>query len=366
MHQHNPHFSTNQLRSVRAPADVYKGLAGGLFRSVSNAPRKITAVTYRDLMARNFPDREWVMEPWLRQGESVMIWAASGVGKTMLTLTLAIAMAGGGSFAGWAAGRPRKVLLVDGEMHVQDLQERLKTLTRAVSGIDHDALADNLKIIARQGQAPDSGPFYDISCPNGQAQLLRRVDQEEAEVVFLDNYTTLSDSLADENDAVAFKPIMGLLLGFKQRNVSVMLVHHASKGGQAYRGSTALETTFEVIIGLKRPDDARPGNAHFRLEFGKFRQKGGASTQSRVFALADDHWIVSEDEDDTLTRILGALRSCRYGSQKEIAVALAIDPATVSRQLKRAVLDGCVTRRGIKEALGEATSGDPPGPEDDF
>ena len=36
------------------------------------------------------------MDPWLKQGESAMVYAAPGVGKSMLALTLALGVAGGG------------------------------------------------------------------------------------------------------------------------------------------------------------------------------------------------------------------------------------------------------------------------------
>ena len=61
-----------------------------------------------------------------QNGETAIIWAASGVGKTMLGLSLAMALAGGGTVGEWTASRALNVLYVDGEMHEQDIQDRLK------------------------------------------------------------------------------------------------------------------------------------------------------------------------------------------------------------------------------------------------
>lgn len=309
------------------------------------------AYSYAELMRRPKTERTSLVSPWVRQGESVMIWAASGVGKTMLTLTLAIAMAGGGSFAGWSCETPRKVLLIDGEMHLQDLQDRLEMLTAAVTGVDRDALGRNLTIIARQAQPSDSQEFYDISSIEGQDRLLKRVAFEGSQVVILDNYTTLSDGLADENDAGAFKPVMRLLMGLKRQDVSVILVHHSNKSAASYRGSTALETTFEVIIGLTRPEGAQPGNASFRLTFTKFRQKGDGTTAPRVFTLDGTGWYAAEDEADLTTRIVAAIKSCRYSTQADVAQAMGINAATVSRHLTKAQVGGFITKREIQMAL---------------
>ncbi len=44
--------------------------------------------------------------PRLRRGETAPIWAASGVGKTMLSLSLAMAMATGGALVPGSQGSP--------------------------------------------------------------------------------------------------------------------------------------------------------------------------------------------------------------------------------------------------------------------
>ena len=48
-------------------------------REIAHPLKQITA---GQLLAMNFPPREFAIDPWLRTGESAMIWAASGVGKT--------------------------------------------------------------------------------------------------------------------------------------------------------------------------------------------------------------------------------------------------------------------------------------------
>jgi RecA-family ATPase len=90
-----------------------------------------------DLLSRQYPPREMVIDPWLRQGETVMVWAATGVGKTWFTLSLAVAIAGGGKVGEWFADKARRVLVIDGEMHQQDLADRLRFIgDTAVT--DHD------------------------------------------------------------------------------------------------------------------------------------------------------------------------------------------------------------------------------------
>ncbi|SCD25299.1 hypothetical protein BR141012304_20833 [Brucella inopinata] len=103
--------------------------------SIAAVKPMLRGITAGQLLAQKFPPREFVIEPWLRTGESALIWAPTGVGKTWLTLSLSMAIAGGGRVWEWKAPKPRKVLIIDGEMNVQDLQERMAFLSKS-KGVD--------------------------------------------------------------------------------------------------------------------------------------------------------------------------------------------------------------------------------------
>jgi RecA-family ATPase len=112
-------------------------------------------VSLGDLLDRQWPKREFVIGPWLYAGESVLIWADTGVGKTWLTLSLAVAIAGGGKVWQYEAPKPRKVMIIDGEMHAQEFTERARELVLGgkVRGLDVEELRRNVTVCARQGQA---------------------------------------------------------------------------------------------------------------------------------------------------------------------------------------------------------------------
>src|SRR5215470_9289787 len=67
-------------------------------------------------LAEPIPPRESLLSPILLEQSLAMIHAWRGVGKTHVALGIAYAVASGGSFLGWKAERPRKVLYLDGEM----------------------------------------------------------------------------------------------------------------------------------------------------------------------------------------------------------------------------------------------------------
>ena len=307
-----------------------------------------------ELLAKTFDERELVIDPWLRTGETALIWAGSGVGKTMLTLSLALAVAGGGKVWEWSSGKPRKVLIVDGEMHLQDLQERIKLLgATAVKGVDMAQVGQNLTIVARQAQDPKS-TFFDVTDEEHQMALLERCQRGGVEVLIIDNLSTVADGLDDENDAVAFRCVQSFMLRMKQTGITTILVHHARKDGQEPRGSTALATTFEVILGLKKPSVPVHGRASFVATFSKFRAQGNQSTSPRTWTLGETGWTVEEDPEDELVATLRAIQSLKFSTQKDLATHFGITEGAMSKRINRLVASGQITRDGVKDALGRA------------
>lgn len=319
-------------------------MSGASVTSVKSKP-DLRGITAAKLLQTTFPSREFAIDPWLRTGESALIWAATGVGKTWLTLSLALAMAGGGRVWEWKAPKARKVLIVDGEMNVQDLQERINHLmdTGAVDGLDREIMGRNLLLMPRQYQNPRA-QFYDITDPESQGRILDQMETKGAEVIIIDNLTTCADGLADENDATAFRSIMGFLLMMKQAGKTAIVVHHANKAGTDARGSTALEATFEVKLGLQRPPVVKPGEASFITEFGKFRGRGNDSLRPRVWTLRESGWDVQDDTGSADQRVLDAVRTLKYVNQSELAAALGMAQGTVSKALSRAVAIGSIKK----------------------
>jgi RecA-family ATPase len=112
-------------------------------RKPTKKKSKLKMPTLAQLLTSTFKHRRHLLHPWLREQESCMVYADTGVGKSLFALSAALAIAGGGEFLGWSPekkkdGQGWRVLYVDGEMHITDIQERAKMLLDAVAGIDRD------------------------------------------------------------------------------------------------------------------------------------------------------------------------------------------------------------------------------------
>src|SRR5260370_2715332 len=79
-----------------------------------------------EFVAADLPERPPLLDPILSSNTLALLYGPRGLGKSFVALGIAWAAASGGSFLGWRANRPHRVLYVDGEMAAGDLRRRLQ------------------------------------------------------------------------------------------------------------------------------------------------------------------------------------------------------------------------------------------------
>lgn len=320
----------------------------------------LETITLGRLLAHPFPPREHVLAPWFRDAESVLLWAPPGLGKSLLALSMALAVAGGGEVLGWKAPKPRRVMYLDGEMHAADLRDRLEMLRGAVAGLDAEATEENFLLLSRQLQRDPFAPFPDIASEEGADEVIARALEHGAELVIVDNLATCA-IVTDENDAAAMRPVLNFLMRLKSAGIAVVLVHHSDKGGRAARGSSMLSTTFEASIGLHRVDGHAVGTgAAFELRWTKFRGAPSAATRDTQVELVGGRWRSSPAKGGEVGALVDAVRSGRCRNQTELAKMLgaAWDQPKVSRVRRDAIQMRAITPAEWNECLRTAREED--------
>lgn len=310
----------------------------------------------------DIPEREYLLLPWLRQGDSALIYAPTGAGKSIFTLALCLAVAGGGDFLGWRCAKPRKVFYVDGEMPEADIIERARMLLPTIEGCDAEAARGNLCFLARQAQHMDA-EFPDLATPEGQADVLKRATAGGYELLVLDNFSTLAEC-EDENAAGAFNGIVKFLMRAKQAGLACVLIHHSNKNGTDYRGSSKLATTFEVLIGLSRSTKASiPRDAlGFDLAWAKYRHKRDATTRGRSVWFGKDDttgalaWHYETTEAEELGELVELVKTLNYAKQAELAEAIGISTGELSKRKARAIVLKLISEEDWAGCLAQARS----------
>jgi RecA-family ATPase len=204
----------------------------------------LKAITAHELLSMEMPLRELILAPWLPAKGLTMIYGPRGIGKTHLVLGCAWAIASGGNFLIWKAKTPRKVLIIDGEMPGQVLQERLALIA-------HDAVTEPqpgyLNFLPMDMQ--ERG--FDLAGIDDQEELEPLLDGIDAIVV--DNISTLSRG-GKENEGESWLPVQQWALEQRRAGRSVIFIHHAGKGGQQ-RGTSRREDVLDTVMSLRQPQD---------------------------------------------------------------------------------------------------------------
>ena len=391
------------------------GLKGGhIMPDLAHKPpipgHPIKTCTLRELMEMQLPHRRHLVIPWLRQGESSMIFAAPGVGKSLFALDIALSVAGGGKALGvWQTGAgdskteggqrekaPEatrdsnaetapcgwKVLYVDGEMPLDDIRDRANMLMQGKiqqeDGFDREQAGQNLHFMARHQQDDILADFVDLADADSRRNLLARIQRERIDLVILDNLSTLA-AFEDENAASSFNGPVDFLQRLKSIGTACILVHHTNKGGEEFRGSSRIATTFETLALLKaaaappfiedgQEDDGESDSSAsaFTLEWRKYRGRRDTSIQDKaIFILSVDtqgkaaRWHVMDTESGMMLAMLEMVRSKQCPTQRELAEALGTSPATLSRMKQKAIKEGRITKKewdALLKAAGQSNA----------
>jgi AAA domain/Homeodomain-like domain len=308
--------------------------AGGF--SLTDGPSEtLRVLTAHELLALELRPREMVLAPWLASKGLAMVYGPRGIGKTHVSLGAAYAIATGGTFLRWRAEVPRRVLIVDGEMPAQVLQQRLAAITDASD---------------KEPPTPDHLRILSVDLQERGLDLTNEADRESlgleignSEVIFLDNISTLTRA-GRENEAESWLPMQEWALEQRRAGRSVVFIHHAGKGGQQ-RGTSRREDVLDTVIALRKPADYQPDQgARFELHFEKSRGFYGDDAKPFEAAFGADGWTTRDLQDADLARIV-ALAGDGL-SVREIAEETGISKSRVSRLQQRARSQGSMGGTG--------------------
>jgi len=283
----------------------------------------LVALNIKELLALNIPPRELILSPWLPTQGLTMIYAVRGIGKTLVALWLAYAVATGGSFLKWKADKSRRVLYLDGEMPLVSMQERMARIVKDTANEPPD---DYFRLVNPDAQ--ERG--FNLATEEGQRRLEPLLTG--VELVIVDNISTLA-SFGRENESESWLPLQEWALNLRRRNISVLFIHHAGKGG-SQRGTSRREDVLDTVIALRHPKNYDPqSGAHFEVHFEKARGLMGEDAAPFDAKLTPQGWTFQTLENVRLDQIM-ALKAEGL-TQREIAEELGISAPTVNRTLKR-------------------------------
>lgn len=228
---------------------------------------KDAILNYACLMSLKLPERERIF-PWLPVGGIVMAYGPRGIGKTFLDLAMAVSLCTGTPFLRWESPQPTGVLHVDGEMDLDDLRGRVTALLP-------EPPKAPLVFLTSQHVYRTLEKDLILTDPDVRQEITKILDDRpELRVLIIDNISCLFSGI-DEDRKKDWEPIAAWLIRLRHRGISIILVHHAGKGGQQ-RGTSGREDSLDTVIQLKKPAGyEQQEGCHFELSFEKCRSAKG-------------------------------------------------------------------------------------------
>lgn len=172
-------------------------------------------------------EEEWIVEPILPARRLVAIYSAPKVGKSLLMLEVAVAVAAGRKVLGVTLDRARRVLYVDFENDPKaDIRERLQAMGHKPADLDNLVYLSFPSLSYLDGE-------------RGSLELLAAVGVYECEVVIIDTVSRAVGGDENENDTwLNFYKHTGIKL--KRAGVALIRLDHSGKDEtKGQRGGSA-------------------------------------------------------------------------------------------------------------------------------
>lgn len=305
-----------------------KVLVGGTVTVNPPQPEEVEewqSLSASELVHREIPPRQ----PILVEGEAVLFYGQSinqilawrGVGKTNFALGLAGALAAGGNILGFQARDPRRVLYLDGELPLAQLQERV----RAFVAPEHRR---NVQLFSPEMLKSPRG--LNLVSQKDFDSLMRLVEKQQTEVIFLDSQATLMNG--DSNKSEFQEQRMDVLRALRWAGLCVIEMHHVGKTG-LQRGISKNDDILDVQMYLKKPKEWEPEDGlEFEVAYEKIRHSAHLDSNYKV-RLVDGIWSkLAADE----VALVGEMVT-KGKQMREIAKELKTSKSRVHRLYKKAL-----------------------------
>ena len=188
-------------------------------------------------------EEDWIVEPLLAARRLVALYSAPKVGKSLLMLEVAAAIANGKGMFGYPGTRPRRTLYVDFENDPRgDVRERLTNM-----GYGPDDL-DNLVLLS----FPTLGK---LDTERGSQELMAAVAHYGVEIVVIDTVSRAIEGEENSNDTwLNFFKHTGLKM--KQAGIALIRLDHSGKDeGKGQRGGSAKSGDVDAVWRLSKITD---------------------------------------------------------------------------------------------------------------
>ena len=231
---------------------------------------------------RTLPERDFLLGRVFSTTTRAMLSAKTGLGKTHLGFAFGFAIGAALSFCHWQGHRKARVLIVDGEMSVELVKERLADVEKRTG-----CRPSTVYVLCRE----DAANMPPLDTPEGQRWLDDLIESLGGiDFLILDSVMALTTG--DLKEEESWRPVIPWMLSLTKRRIGVLWINHTGHDATRSYGTSTREWQLDVVMIAEKVDDPDADIA-LKLTFTKARQRRPETREdfeTVVLRLKDDAW----------------------------------------------------------------------------
>ncbi len=249
--KNSPPLSGNELDTTFqsiAKREILKSTNQSIHRNdlLTNEPLQI--LTYQQFIELVFPPNSWLVDRLIPKDGITCISGQPKVGKSMLSLYLAVCIATGINFLGHFETEKAGVLYISKDEPMNLTQSRLKKM-----------------VVDSNGELPitfisDTKLFFDSD--RYISQLLTIIDSNQIKVIIIDSFRRIFRG--NENESQTINEVQNRLKKIQEKGVTIIFIHHHGKGGffkrtggDKLRGSSDILAMLDSLLLIEQVGDEK-------------------------------------------------------------------------------------------------------------
>ena len=236
-------------------------------------------------LMRELPKPDFILGKWLTTTSRTMLYASTGIGKTMFSIAMAMAMASGRPFLHWQVARPSRVLLIDGEMARRVMKDRIAAEANRLG-----VVPDTMYVLSHE----DVMKFKPLNVKEGRMFIndeIKRIGG--VDFIIFDNIMSLISGDMKEEDS--WRKTLPWIRWLTRKSIGQMWLHHTGHDASHSYGTKTREWQLDNLIRLETVD--KPGiDVSFKLSFEKAREREPSNRrdfEDVTVTLDNDAWTFS-------------------------------------------------------------------------
>jgi KaiC/GvpD/RAD55 family RecA-like ATPase len=202
--------------------------------------------SFKELVEREIASRDLIVDPLLAKREIVLLQAIPKIGKSVMSLNIAMQAAKGKPWLGFKIPEKRRALIFQIEVSEAALKKRISMMAAVEK--DQEFLESILHYSREQ---------ILITTRQGFEKISRIISESNPDIIIFDSMLDFHDK--DENSAREMRPVMDQYRRIAiDHNAAVLIIHHYGKdtegrqGGYLGRGSSAIPAAADASWQMER------------------------------------------------------------------------------------------------------------------